>query len=85
LHEFSPLQLLVAVLHELKPLQELAPIHLPFTLPACAAIGAAASIAAAAIARTVPVVFLTVLIVCFPSKIYDTNMNYSPVKTKTHI
>jgi len=61
LHEFKPLQLLVAVLHELCPLHELAPIHLPFSLPAWAAMGAAANIAAAAIARAVPVVFFALI------------------------
>jgi hypothetical protein len=61
LHEFKPLQLLVAVLHELSPLQELAPMHLPFSLPAWAAMGAVANMAAAAIARAAPVVFFTLI------------------------
>jgi hypothetical protein len=63
LHEFKPLQLLVAVLQELSPLHELAPMHLPFMLPACAAMGAVASIAAAAIAMATPVVFFTLIII----------------------
>ena len=36
-------------------------MHLPFALPACAAMGAAVSIAAAAIARAAPVVFFTLI------------------------
>jgi hypothetical protein len=63
LHEFRPLQLLVAVLHELCPLHELAPMHLPFALPAWATMGAVANMAAAAIARVVPVVFFTLIMI----------------------
>jgi hypothetical protein len=56
------LQLLVAVLQELWPLQELAPMHLPIS-PACVAIGALASSAAAATAIAAPVVFFAVFMV----------------------
>ena len=67
LHALRPLQLLLAVLQELWPLHELAPIHLPLWLLALAVIGAVASIAAAATASAAPVVFLAVIIVCLSS------------------
>jgi len=52
-------------------------MHLPFPLPACAAMGAAVNIAAAAIARAAPVVFFTLImieslllvIVCFEGRL----------------
>jgi hypothetical protein len=40
-------------------------MHLPFSLPAWAAMGAVANMAAAAIARVVPVVFFTLIMIEF--------------------
>jgi hypothetical protein len=62
LHEFSPLQLLRAVLQALCPLHELTPVHLPQLLPAETIIGAVANRVAAAIARAAPVTFRLLVI-----------------------
>jgi hypothetical protein len=84
LHEFKPLQLLVAVLHALCPLHELTPMHLPFMLPACAAIGAVASIAAAAIAMATPVVFFTLIMIPKSSFIWGAPEYYAKYSQKYH-
>jgi len=84
LHEFNPLQLLLAVLHALCPLHELAPMHLPFMLPAFAAIGAVARIAAAAIAMATPVVFFTLIMICKSSVIGRTPEYYAKYSQKYH-
>jgi hypothetical protein len=59
--EFWPAQLVVAVAQALEPLQEFMLKHLPALSPALALIGATANMAAAAVARAIPVVFLAVI------------------------
>jgi hypothetical protein len=59
-------------------------MHLPFILPACAVIGAVASIAAAAIAMATPVVFFTLIMIGKSSFIGRTQKYYPKYSQKYH-